>query len=49
MQKVAIMWNVKEWIGLEWVELKTREADKYFKRCVFSKTIVVQWNFLVRN
>ena len=48
MQKVANMWNVKEWIGFE-LELKTREADKYFKRCVFSKTIVVQWNFLVRN
>lgn len=30
MQKVAIMWNVKEWIGPEWVELKAREANKYF-------------------
>lgn len=48
-EKMAIMWNVKEWIAFEWVELKARETDKYFKRCVFSKTIVVQCNFLVRD
>ena len=42
IQKVAIVQKVKEWVGLEWVELESRAVDKYFRRCVFSKTIVVQ-------
>lgn len=47
-EKMAIMWNVKEWIAFEWVELKAREIN-ILKGVSFFKTIVVQCNFLVRD
>lgn len=33
-----------EWVGLEWMELEAREADKYFKRfvCLFKNYFIVQ-------
>lgn len=44
MPKVAIVQKVEGRIGLEWVELEAREADKYFERFIFSKTTLLLYS-----